>query len=291
MKRILFIIVLAVSVASLNSCQDQSKFPGFEETATGLYYKFYTDVEDTLYPKVGDFVDVDMIYATEDTVMFDSRELPKAMQMPMVESVHAGDIYEAMALMNVGDSATFICNADSVLTKLFRFRSIPPELDSVDYIYFHVKMKEILSKEAMDAKREAEMKEFESEELELRNAYLLENYPDAKPTESGLFFISEKKGSGSKPEAGQKVKVHYTGMFLDGTKFDSSVDRGQPFEFTLGQKQVINGWDEGIAMMRKGGKATLVIPSHIAYGPQGRGSIPPFSTLVFEVELIDFNFE
>ncbi|PLW95908.1 MAG: hypothetical protein C0591_10125 [Marinilabiliales bacterium] len=288
MKRILFIIVLAVSVGFLSSCQDQSEFPGYKKTATGLYYKFYTDVDDTLYPKVGDFVDVDMIYATEDTVMFDSRDLPKPMQMPMVESVHAGDIYEGMALMNIGDSATFICNADSVLTKLFRFRSIPPELDSVENIYFHVKMKDIMSKEAMDAKRDAEMKKMESEELELRSAYLLENYPDAEPSESGLFFISEKKGTGSKPETGQKVKVHYTGMFLDGTKFDSSVDRGQPFEFTLGQKQVISGWDEGIAMMRKGGKAILVIPSDIAYGPSGRGSIPPFSTLVFEVELIDF---
>jgi FKBP-type peptidyl-prolyl cis-trans isomerase len=288
MKRILFIFVLALSVGFLSSCQDQSEFPGYEKTATGLYYKFYTDVDDTLYPKVGDFIDVDMIYATEDTVMFDSRDLPKPMQMPMVESVHAGDIYEGMALMNIGDSATFICNADSVLTKLFRFRSIPPELDSVENIYFHVKMKDIMSKDAMDAKRDAEMKKLESEELDLRNAYLLENYPDAQPTESGLFFISEKKGSGSKPETGQKVKVHYTGMFLDGTKFDSSVDRGQPFEFTLGQQQVISGWDEGIAMMRKGGKAILVIPSDIAYGPSGRGSIPPFSTLVFEVELIDF---
>ncbi len=127
----MFIIVLAVSVGFISSCQEQSEFPGYEKTATGLYYKFHTDVEDTLYPKVGDFVDVDMIYATEDTVMFDSRDLPKPMQMPMVESVHAGDIYEGMALMNIGDSATFICNADSVLTKLFRFRSIPPELDSV----------------------------------------------------------------------------------------------------------------------------------------------------------------
>ena len=288
MKRILFVIVMAMSVGFLSSCQDKSEFPGYDKTATGLYYKFYTDVDDTLYHKIGDFVEVDMVYATEDTVMFDSRDLPKPMQMPMTESVHAGDIYEGMALMNVGDSATFICNADSVLTKLFRFRSIPPELDSVEVIYFHVKMKDIMSKEAMDAKREAEMKEFESQELELRAAYLEENYPDAKPTESGLFFISEKKGSGKNPEVGNKVKVHYTGKFLDGTTFDSSVERGQPFEFTLGQGQVIKGWDEGVAMMKKGGKAVLVIPSDLAYGPQGRGSIPPSSTLVFDVELISF---
>ena len=281
-------MVVAVSTVFLSSCQDQSKFPGYDETETGLFYKFYTDVDDTLYPQINDFMEVDMIYATEDTVMFDSRDLPKPMQLPMVASVHAGDIYEGLGMMNVGDSATFICNADSVLTKLFRFRSIPPELDSVEVIYFHVKMKDIMSKEAMDAKREAEMKRLSEEEAGLRDAYMSENYPDAKPTESGLYFISVKKGQGKKPESGQKVKVHYTGTFLNGEKFDSSVDRGQPFEFTLGQGQVIKGWDEGIAMMRKGGEAVLVIPSDIAYGPQGRGSIPPSSTLVFEVELIDF---
>jgi FKBP-type peptidyl-prolyl cis-trans isomerase len=281
-------MVVALSTVFLNACQDQSKFPGYDETETGLFYKFYTDVDDTLYPQINDFMEVDMIYATEDTVMFDSRDLPKPMQLPMVASVHTGDIYEGLAMMNIGDSATFICNADSVLTKLFRFRSIPPELDSVEVIYFHVKMKDIMSKDAMDAKREAEMKRLSEEEAGLRDAYLSENYPDAKPTESGLYFISQKKGKGKKPEVGQKVKVHYTGTFLSGEKFDSSVDRDQPFEFTLGQGQVIKGWDEGIAMMRKGGKAVLVIPSDIAYGPQGRGSIPPSSTLVFEVELIDF---
>ncbi len=144
-----------------------------------------------------------------------------------------------------------------------------------------------MSKEAMQAKKEAEMQRMAEEEAGLRAAYIAENYPDAEPMESGLYFISVTKGSGNKPVAGDKVKVHYTGMFLDGNKFDSSVDRGEPFEFTLGQGQVIRGWDEGIAMMRKGGKAVMVIPSDLAYGPQGNRGIPPSSTLVFEVELID----
>ena len=287
MKKTLLIIVIAAIGAYLVSCQEQGEFPGFKQTESGLYYKFYYESGDTLMPKVGDFLEVDMIYATEDTVMFDSRELPKEMQMPVVESVHVGDIYEGISMMHKGDSATFICNADSVFTKLFRFRSIPPELDSTKYIYFHLKVKDIMTKEEMNAKMEAEAKRMAEEEEGLRNTYLDENYPKATSTESGLYFISEKKGSGKKPVAGQKVKVHYTGKFLDGTTFDSSVDRGQPFEFILGQGQVIPGWDEGIAMMNKGGKSILVIPSDIAYGPQGNRGIPPSSTLVFEVELID----
>ena len=287
MKRTLFIFLAAAIFGGLlTSCQ-QSEYPGFKKTETGLYYQFNTDVDDTLFPQIGDFVEIDMIYGTGDSVLFDSKNLPQAMQLPIVESVYAGDIYEGLSMMNAGDSATFICNTDSVFMKLFRFREVPPELDSVENIYFYIKMNDIMSKEAMQAKKEAEMQRMAEEEAGLRAAYTAENYPDAEPMESGLYFISVTKGSGNKPVAGDKVKVHYTGMFLDGNKFDSSVDRGEPFEFTLGQGQVIRGWDEGIAMMRKGGKAVMVIPSDLAYGPQGNRGIPPSSTLVFEVELID----
>jgi FKBP-type peptidyl-prolyl cis-trans isomerase len=83
------------------------------------------------------------------------------------------------------------------------------------------------------------------------------------------------------------VKVHYTGTLLDGTKFDSSVDRGEPFSFTLGQGQVIKGWDEGIGLMNVGGKATLIIPSSIAYEDRDMGVIKPYSPLLFNVELIE----
>ena len=108
-------------------------------------------------------------------------------------------------------------------------------------------------------------------------------------TPSGLFYKIETSGSGDSPTQGQNVSVHYKGSLLDGTVFDSSYKRKEPIGFAIGVGQVIKGWDEGIALLSKGAKATLIIPSHLGYGPNGAGGvIPPNATLKFEVELVDF---
>ncbi len=110
-------------------------------------------------------------------------------------------------------------------------------------------------------------------------------------TPSGLRIIDDKPGTGPVPQAGQTVTVNYTGwLFVDGKKgkkFDSSLDRGQPFSFTIGQGQVIKGWDEGLSTMHVGGKRTLIIPPDLGYGANGAGAdIPPGATLIFEVDLL-----
>ena len=108
-------------------------------------------------------------------------------------------------------------------------------------------------------------------------------------TASGLFYKIETSGSGDSPTQGQNVSVHYKGSLLDGTVFDSSYKRKEPIGFAIGVGQVIKGWDEGIALLSKGAKATLIIPSHLGYGTNGAGGvIPPNATLKFEVELLDF---
>jgi FKBP-type peptidyl-prolyl cis-trans isomerase len=106
-------------------------------------------------------------------------------------------------------------------------------------------------------------------------------------TPSGLKYIDLVVGTGASPAPGQIAVVHYTGWLTDGKKFDSSVDRGQPFQFPLGQGRVIRGWDEGVATMKVGGKRKLTIPPDLGYGAHGAGGdIPPNATLVFEVELL-----
>ena len=124
-------------------------------------------------------------------------------------------------------------------------------------------------------------------EKSISDAFLKENAKKSgvKTTSSGLQYKIIKEGKGKSPKANSTVKVHYTGKLLNGKVFDSSVDRGEPIEFPL--NQVISGWTEGLQLMKEGGKTTLYIPSQLAYGEQGvPGSIPPNSTLIFDVELI-----
>ncbi|MFT3961320.1 FKBP-type peptidyl-prolyl cis-trans isomerase [Propionivibrio sp.] len=107
-------------------------------------------------------------------------------------------------------------------------------------------------------------------------------------TESGLQIEEVRVGNGDAAASGQFVSVHYTGWLTDGAKFDSSRDRDEPFEFALGQRTVIAGWDEGVQGMRVGGVRKLTIPPHLGYGARGAGGvIPPNATLVFEIELLD----
>ncbi|MGI6343375.1 MAG: FKBP-type peptidyl-prolyl cis-trans isomerase [Bacteroidales bacterium] len=145
--------------------------------------------------------------------------------------------------------------------------------------------KELKEKEI---KRQKELEKIRAEEVAMIKTYVKENYPKAKMLQNGLYYAKISDGKGSKPKSGQNVKVHYTGTLLNGTVFDSSVERGEPFQFTLGVGHVIQGWDIGVANMSVGEKAVLIIPSELGYGErQVSPQIPANSTLIFDVELIE----
>jgi peptidylprolyl isomerase len=136
---------------------------------------------------------------------------------------------------------------------------------------------------------EERQKEKERAAVEETAKTIRERWPEAITTPTGLMYVVTGKGTGEDfPKPGTMVKAHYTGKLLDGKKFDSSYDRGEPIRFPVGQGRVIKGWDEAFLGMTKGEKRTLIIPSDLGYGVHGRGPIPPNATMVFDVELVDF---
>lgn len=265
------------------SCSNNDKV---KQTPDGLKYQFYTDIREGEQPEVNDILTASMIYSINDSVLFDSRQMPRPMQFPLMAPAFKGDFFEGIAMMRKGDSASFWSQADSVMLKVFNTGSIPPFVNPGDLIRFDIKLTDFSSQDEFMAKRAQEMESMQLDSQEKLKGYVEAEGISVAPTESGLYYIEIEPGKGTQPKPGERVKVHYTGKLLDGTTFDSSVDRGQPFVFTLGVGQVIRGWDEGIALMRVGGKARFIIPSQLAYGERDTGSIPPHSPLVFDVELI-----
>ncbi|MBN1832691.1 MAG: peptidylprolyl isomerase [Deltaproteobacteria bacterium] len=142
--------------------------------------------------------------------------------------------------------------------------------------------------DALMAGMEEEKTNAEKERIEKEQTIMKIKWPNATRTASGLMYTVLKEGSGDKPTSGKMIRVHYTGMFVDGRKFDSSIDRGEPIRISVGTGRVIAGWDEALLDMKKGEKRILIIPPDLGYGNKQRGPIPPNSTLVFEVELVDF---
>ncbi|MCX6273228.1 MAG: FKBP-type peptidyl-prolyl cis-trans isomerase [Bacteroidetes bacterium] len=266
---------------------------GFKKTDSGLEYQIHKGNKDAAKPEIGDMLTVSLVYKTEkDSILLDSRKNTTPFRIPLSKPEYPGDIYEGMALLHVGDSATFLILADSFFIKTAKAQ-LPPFIKPGSKLKFNIKLislqkkadYEKQQKEMMDKqmKQMAEMKEKEQADVQ---KYLKDNKITTTPLESGLYFIDVKKGKGTQAATGKKVKVQYKGMLLDGTVFDSSEKHGQPFEFNLGAGEVIPGWDEGVAKMKAGGKAKLIVPSSLAYGSRGMGNIPPFSPLVFEIELV-----
>ena len=210
-----------------------------------------------------------------------------------------GIIYNVIDNLVKGDSVFF-----QLTTEQF-FKNAPQSVEVPDsvknkMISFYCGIQDVMSQnefedfqriqyEKMQQEMEQQSNDQLSIDLELIDNYLKENNITAKSVDSGLRYVITKMGSGENAAPGDNVTVHYTGMLLNGEKFDSSLDRNQPFSFQLGQGMVIRGWDEGITYFNKGSEGTLYIPSTLGYGASGAGGvIPPNAVLIFDIELISF---
>ena len=281
MKQFRKIAVIILSAFMITSCGD-----GYKTTDTGLKYVFHEQNEGDK-PVPGDFITIDMFYGTDDTVLFDSKNIPEPLTFPLDSSMFAGDLFEGIMMMSRGDSASFQISADSFFLVLARAPSLPPFIKEGSALTFEIRLHDFMSQEEKQIKDAASLEERKIEaEAELAE-YLAENNITTPPLESGLIFIEEKKGSGAMPRDGEMVKVNLTVNLPDGTLIFSSEDRGEPFEYQFGQTFDTKGLEEGVGMLRKGGKARLIVPQQIAYGAESRGQlIPPYSTIIYDVELL-----
>ena len=277
-------IIAILLIASFAQAQKVVKYS--KSKTTGLSYVMHKSNKGPKL-KLDDVVTLNLKYITsKDSIVFDSWKMGKPIQLKIAKSSFKGDLMDGLTLLTVGDSASFLINADSLFTKTFAAPR-PAFIDSSSFLSFTVKVISTTTDAALKAEELKAEKENAMKENEVIAKYIADKQMTPSKSSSGLMYIISEPGTGEQAQAGKTVKVHYTGRLLDGTKFDSSLDRNDPIEFKLGQGMVIKGWDEGIALLKVGGKALLIIPSDLAYGSRGAGGvIPPFSPLTFEVELV-----
>ncbi|MEM9672412.1 MAG: FKBP-type peptidyl-prolyl cis-trans isomerase [Bacteroidota bacterium] len=274
----------------------QSSEEGYSETASGLKIKYLSEGEGTPADS-GDFLLMNMQYLQNDSLLFPPAGVDGPIPVQYASNMDSSQVFEAFGMLKKGDSAHFQVSAEELFVNTFR-AEIPPGIDNEAPITFQIGVEDVMSPQDYQAYQMEMMRQQQEDALAQQacqlsadsltiNEYLADNNIDAQTTDSGLRYVIEEEGSGVQPSAGDSVFVHYRGKLLDGTPFDASYDRGTPFGFVLGRQAVIAGWDEGIALLNKGAKATLYIPSPLAYGPQSMGPIAANSILIFDVELVD----
>lgn len=285
-------LTLAIALGTgmtFSSCAQEE----YKTTEGGLEYKYIKKGKGLVAPTLGDVAELNVIFRIGDSVIVNTLEMNNGEPVPQMiqEPMFPGDLSEGMMLMREGDQITFRMLADSMSSKTGQ--PLPPFAKSGDYFSWDVTMLSLKSQEQM----EKEMAEQAAKQLKIDHGlledYFKKNNISPQKTESGIYYVIHEEGKGTHPQAGQMVSVNYTGTKMNGEKFDSNVDPAfnhvEPLQFKLGQGQVIKGWDEGLTLLKRGAKATLYIPSSLAYGAQSQGAIGPNEILIFEVELLDFN--
>lgn len=267
-----------------------------EPDTNGIYY-IETKTGTGKKVKDGEYATVHFeVYKLNGDKVFSTYERGEPLDFKFGSRFENKGFQEVVSRMREGGKAEALVPSDMA----FGAQGAGNVIDPYSPIYYHIELLKVMNQEQYDKKRadqeakklSEQLKKDKEEEATIKK-YLADN--NITPTEilpSGLVYIETEKGTGPKPVEGQKVKVNYTGKLLDGTVFDSSYDRGEPLEFPLGKRAVIEGWDKGVALMNEGGKATLIIPSKLAYKDKGAGDkIPPYATLVFDVELVSVEQE
>ena len=279
MKTVKIIAIVAIFAAFTTKAFSQDY-----KTIDGLKYKIYNPHKGAK-PAMGDKVTVDLIvYDDRDSMFYNSFETHKLIPIPIQKSQFKGDLLQGIELLSIGDSAVFLISTDSI-AKLAGKNNTLRLGATMKYV---VVLRSISTKEDQQAemiKNAQKAQQQDQLDEKIITDYITANKIEGmKRTSTGLYYKITQQGTGPIAVGGQAITAHYTGKFLDGKVFDSDKDRPGPgFQFTLGMHGVIEGWDEAFALMNKGSKATIIIPSKLAYGANGIGPIPANAVLMFDV--------
>jgi FKBP-type peptidyl-prolyl cis-trans isomerase len=285
---LLFITVL--------SCKDPV-YKGYTQSDSGLYYKLQAIGDGGKRPGIGDYLQLRITYKTSsDSVFLDSYSSNETgtVILPFNHSSFKGSFEDGLEIMNEGDSVSFIVDANNLFTHFFKTK-LPYFLERDNIVKMDVKLVRILDAEEYKKKvqeYEAMVADRDIEEQRKLQTYLDTNQTHFSFFSSGMYYLPLAQGAGEGPVKGDLVQVNYKGYFLDGRPFESTYDRGQPLEFKLGEQgQVLKGIELAISLLNKGGKAKFIIPSRLAFGEEGSstGIVPPFSTVIYEIELLSIN--
>lgn len=291
MVRNLLFFLGCVFLLGMAGCFRDNPFPGFSETDSGLFYKLHSFGEGARHPQDGHFLVLRMAYRTEkDSVFIDTYSSSRdgRITVPFTKAPFRGGLEEGIAMLNEGDSATFIVNADSLFRKVFHV-PLPYFLREGGFVKVDVKLEKILDAVEYATKQEedkAALEDLDIEEHKVLVRYVEEHHAGVEPLENGIYYIPEKAGTGAAAESGKDVVVTYRGSFLNGRMFDTTA---VPMEFVIGEQgQVIKGLESGICLMKEGGKAKFILPSQLAFGAAGSstGIVPPYTSVIYEVELL-----
>ncbi len=272
------------------ACHDRSRYPGFKHARHGIYYQLHKIGEDTEKPVAGDFVTVDLAYTTiNDSVFFTGRR-----KFQITKPAYKGSIDECFMMLTEKESATFIIPANDFFNKTLQ-TALPGFLDENSPMKVTIDIIDIQTEEEYKKEKEAFVtwiQDFNDYEKVILKQFLEEKELPVKPILSGIYYINVREGKGKKIEPGDTITINYEGKFLNGKFFDSTIKRNQPFQFIYGTEwQVIKGLEEVLGIMREGEKSIVILPSDLAFGKTGSstGIIPPFTSLIFEVEILKVN--
>jgi len=275
--------ILGVLAMFLASCSTD-KFSGFETAENGVKYRIHYRGNNDKPSHDSDWMKVNMDYRLTDTVLFSSKMLDKEFIFPMIKPMFEGDLYEGIKMMGEGDSMTFAIVADSFFMITANMPELPDYVEPGEPMYFDVKLLERFTNEEYKAvleQRKAEQRHKESFKLK---AYLNKNGITNKALPSGLIFIPIKEGYGKKPDTGEMCRVYLKVEILDGDMLYSNFN-GEPIDVEYGKNFDTKGFMEGLGMLKVGEKARLIVPSSIGVGEAGKETVPPFTTIIYEVEL------